>query len=99
MLKVVNNTIRILIVACIIFAIFGMSIISKDTHHIDICNDDDCNICAIIQMAKILINMMEGVILLYCLEFIIYLLLSKIKSININLESKTLVYLKVQLNE
>ena len=49
-------------------------------------------------MAQTIINMIEGIFLLYFIGFIIYFLPSRIKNNVINIENKSLVFQKVQLN-
>ena len=99
MLRIVNNIIKGIVITSIIFAVFFMFVVAQDTHHLDICDKDDCDICSIIQIAQIIINMIEGIALLSIFTFIINFVLSKIKKYYLVIENKSLVYLKVQLNE
>ena len=99
MYRIGNNIIKNIVVISIIFTLFFMFIISKDTYHIDKCHDDNCSICLIITMAQTMMNIIEGFILLAIIGFVIYFLLSRIKNSSINIKKESLIYQKVQLNE
>ena len=92
------NIKKAVIITCIICLLI-MSFISQNQYHIDNCNEEDCEICIIIQMAKMMMNNLLGTIIIILEIFALYYVLSRIKKCEVIIRNKSLLFRKVQLNE
>ena len=92
------NIKKVLILVCIICLII-MLYVSQNDYHIDNCHEEECGICIMIQMAKVIINNILAIIIIKTITFLMYYILSKIKKYKILYFNNTLIFRKVQLNE
>ena len=83
----------------IIFSIMCSSIISQDTHHLEICHDEDCIICTIIHIAINIINIIFEIRLSIFFMFLIMYVLAKIHKEFCVVIKNTLLFQKVMFNE
>ena len=92
------NIKKTLILTCIICLLI-MSYVSQDQYHLDNCHEENCRVCIMIQIAKVIVNNMLATVMITTVLFLIYYILSKIKKLKIVCLKNTLIYRKVQLNE
>lgn len=92
------NIKKALILTCII-CLFIMSYVSQDEYHLDNCHEENCRVCIMIQIAKVIMNNILAIIIITIATFLIYYILAKIKEVKIFNFNDTLIYRKVQLNE
>lgn len=92
------NMNKAIIIICII-CLFVMSFISQNQYHLDNCHEEDCEVCTIIQMAKMVMNNLLGVIVIVLEIFTLYYVLSRIKKCDVITIRESLLFRKVQLNE
>lgn len=83
----------------IIFSIICSSIISQDTHHLEICHDENCNICSIIHLAINIINIIFEINLAMFFILLIMYILCKIHKEFFVVIKNTLLFQKVMFNE
>ena len=76
-----------------------MLVISQNTYHIEICNDEDCHECAVIQISQIMICMLQGIVIIISIEVSLYSILYRIRKIYYQDVESSLIFKKVQLNE
>jgi len=87
-----------IIVGLLLCILLLTSIASLDTHHIEICHEDNCDVCLLIEFAQKIINFTVNKIN-YLIGFYLFLLILKFKRENSSNDHLTLVLQKVQFNE
>ena len=97
-----KNLINILKISVILFFISILilsNIISQDAHHLEFCEHEHCFKCAIIHIAKTIINITKIICHYAFIGFLIYFFLSNIHVEEDEHIQSSLVFQKVQFNE
>ena len=98
-MKKFKKIIKIFSVVLIIFSIFFCFIVATNTHHIDECNDTDCNICNLICIAVNITKTIFNInVLFFICIFISYLHFKIFKEVLV-FRNNSLFFQKVKLNE
>ena len=99
MVRNIKHILKISFIILFIFFLILANIISDDAHDLDHCENEHCIICAIIQIARIIVNNILAFIVLVDSGFLIYLFLSRINKEKLCFTHTTMINQKVQLNE
>lgn len=102
--KILNNKKKLNIIknTIIIVSIIGLvicSVVSQDSHHLEICKDHDCSICAVIHIAQAIIQITSLICILIIELLLIHYILSKIHKNKNIIVINSLVFQNIQLNE
>lgn len=95
----IKNAVKLIFMILIMFTLIISLIVSLDEHHIEICNEEKCIECAIINAAKNIVSISIAIIVFVIIGIKVYYhtlqLLNQVKMY----EYTSLVSKKVQLNE
>ena len=93
------NILKLIIITTIVICFIMSNIISSDSHHLEICHEEECAICNIIHIAQNIMSILIAIIMLVIIGFLINLFLSRMHKIYLSFVQLPLVFQKVQLNE
>ena len=91
--------IKKVVILLFIMSLIVTSFIANNDYHLENCDEEDCHICALIKIAKIVISTLVVIVIVKECGFCIYYILSRIKRSSLLFLNKSLVFQKVQLND
>jgi hypothetical protein len=95
----IRNLIKNLVIIFLILNILTYSFALANEHHVYECHDENCIICQIIEVARIVTRYSSVLEILLQYEILIYLIASLVNYRNSSLIQESLVFQKVQFNE
>lgn len=94
-LKILKITVIIMIIIALVFSL----VISQNGHHLEICHEEHCAFCTIIQIAKNIISLYAPLYISIIIGALIHIFLSRLRIEKYMFIQSSLVLKKVQLNE
>ena len=97
--KKLEQTIKKIIIATIVISLVISTLVSINVHHLEVCEKEDCDVCALIELAQAIITIIFYTFASLLSSFLIYIFSSELIKIENIKKQRSLVSQKVQQNE
>lgn len=95
MMNVIKSIVIFLAIAMLVFSL----VVSQDEHHLEICHEENCTHCVMIEIAQIIISVSIVFLITVLVGVLIYFFLSRLHKNQNVFVLFSLVFQNVQLNE